>query len=114
MGSWNIRWDNYQGNAVINYADKKVRIIEHKNFEPYNKEIQERRKTIISYEYSEEWDDTKEGYYPVNDEKNSKLYEKYKELGDKEKNIIFGRRLLSTKYFDMKDIIEEIFKLFKI
>ena len=119
-----VRWDNeildvdnYQGNAVINYADKKVpytRVIEHKHFEPYNKEIQEKKKTIISYEYSEEWDDTKEGYYPVNDEKNSKLYKKYKELADNEKNVIFGGRLAQYKYFDMKDIIEDVFKLFKI
>ena len=119
-----VRWDNeildvdnYQGNAVINYADKKVpytRVIEHKHFEPYNKEIQERKKTVISYEYSEEWDDTKEGYYPINDEKNSKLYEKYKELADKEKSVIFGGRLAQYKYFDMKDIIEDVFKLFKI
>ena len=119
-----VRWDNeildvdnYQGNAVINYAGKKVpytRVIEHKHFEPYNKEIQERKKTVISYEYSEEWDDTKEGYYPINDEKNSKLYEKYKELADKEKNVIFGGRLAQYKYFDMKDIIEDVFKLFKI
>ena len=80
-----VRWDNevmdvdnYQGNAVINYADQEVpytRVIEHKHFEPYNKEIQEKKKTVVSYEYSEEWDETKEGYYPVNDEKNSKLYQ---------------------------------------
>ena len=92
-----VRWDNeiidnsnYQGNAVINYADKEVpytRVIEHKHFEPYNKEIQEKKKTVISYEYSEEWDETKEGYYPVNDEKNSKLYQRYKELADLEKML---------------------------
>ena len=119
-----VRWDNeikdtdnYQGNAVINYASKNVpytRVIEHKHFEPYNKEIQEKKKTVISYEYSEEWDDTKEGYYPVNDEKNSQLYKKYKELADKEKNVIFGGRLAQYKYFDMKDIIEDVFKQFNI
>ena len=119
-----VRWDNeikdtdnYQGNAVINYASKDVpytRVIEHKHFEPYNKEIQEKKKTVISYEYSEEWDDTKEGYYPVNDEKNSELYKKYKELADKEKNVIFGGRLGQYKYFDMKDIIEDVFKQFNI
>ena len=119
-----VRWDNeildvdnYQGNAVINYADKKVpytRVIEHKHFDPYNKEIQERKKTVISYEYSEEWDDTKEGYYPVNDEKNSKLYKKYKKLADKEKHVIFGGRLAQYRYFDMKDIIEDVFKQFNI
>ena len=117
-----VRWDNeikdtdnYQGNAVINYASKDVpytRVIEHKHFEPYNKEVQEMKKTVVSYEYSEEWDDTKEGYYPVNDQKNSELYKKYKALADNEKNVIFGGRLAQYKYFDMKDIIEDVFKQF--
>ena len=119
-----VRWDNeikdtknYQGNAVINYASRDVpytRVIEHKHFEPYNKEVQELPKTVVSYEFSEEWDDTKEGYYPVNDEKNSELYKKYKELADNEKNVIFGGRLAQYKYFDMKDIIEDVFKQFNI
>ena len=119
-----VRWDNeikdtdnYQGNAVINYASKDVpytRVIEHKHFEPYNKEVQEMKKTVVSYEYSEEWDDTKEGYYPVNDQKNSELYKKYKALADNEKNVIFGGRLAQYKYFDMKDIIEDVFKQFNI
>ena len=119
-----VRWDNevmdvdnYQGNAVINYADQEVpytRVIEHKHFEPYNKEIQEKKKTVVSYEYSEEWDETKEGYYPVNDEKNSKLYQNYKALADQEKNVIFGGRLAQYKYFDMKDIIEDVFKQFNM
>ena len=119
-----VRWDNeildidnYQGNAVINHADKEVpytRVIEHKHFEPYNKEIQEKKKTVISYEYSEEWDDTKEGYYPVNDEKNSNLYKTYKLLADQENNVIFGGRLAQYKYFDMKDIIEDVFKHFNM
>ena len=119
-----VRWDNeikdtdnYQGNAVINYASKDMpytRVIEHKHFEPYNKEVQEMKKTVVSYEYSEEWDDTKEGYYPVNDQKNSELYKKYKALADNEKNVIFGGRLAQYKYFDMKDIIEDVFKQFNI
>ena len=119
-----VRWnneimetDNYQGNAVINYPDNDVpytRVIEHKHFEPYNKEVQAKKKTVVSYEYSEEWDETKEGYYPVNDEKNSKLYQKYKALADKEKNVIFGGRLAQYRYFDMKDIIEDVFKQFNI
>ena len=119
-----VRWeneikdtDNYQGNAVINYASKDVpytRVIEHKHFEPYNKEVQEMKKTVVSYEYSEEWDDTKEGYYPVNDQKNSELYKKHKALADNEKNVIFGGRLAQYKYFDMKDIIEDVFKQFNI
>ena len=115
-----VRWDNeikdtdnYQGNAVINYASKAVpytRVIEHKHFEPYNKEIQEKKKTVVSYEYSEEWDENKEGYYPVNDEKNNELYKKYKELADKETNVLFGGRLAEYRYYDMKDIIENVFK----
>ena len=119
-----VRWKNevknvanFQGNAVINYPDPDVpytRVIEHKHFEPYNKEIQEKKKTVISYEYSEEWDDTKESYYPINDEKNNNMYMKYKELADKEKNVIFGGRLAQYKYFDMKDIIEDVFKKFNM
>ena len=119
-----VRWDNevmdvdnYQGNAVINYADQEVpytRVIEHKHFEPYNKELQEKKKTVVSKEFSEEWDETKEGYYPVNDEKNSKLYQNYKALADQEKNVIFGGRLAQYKYFDMKDIIEDVFKQFNM
>ena len=119
-----VRWDNeiidsenYQGNAVINYPDKEfpyTRVIEHKHFEPYNKEVQEKKKTIVSYEFSEEWDETKEGYYPVNDEKNSKLYQSYKSLAENEKNVIFGGRLAQYKYFDMKDIIEDVFKQFNL
>jgi UDP-galactopyranose mutase len=108
---------NFQGNAVINYPDPDVpytRVIEHKHFEPYNKEIQEKKKTVISYEYSEEWDETKESYYPINDEKNNNMYMKYKELADQEKNVIFGGRLAQYKYFDMKDIIEDVFKKFNM
>ena len=117
-----VRWEtevkdvaNFQGAAVINQPDKDVpytRIIEHKHFEPYNKELQEMKKTVISKEFSEEWDETKEGYYPVNDEKNNKLYQQYKEMADKETNVIFGGRLAEYKYYDMKDIIEEVFRQF--
>ena len=115
-----VRWDNeikemanFQGAAVINQPDKNVpytRVIEHKHFEPHNKEVQEMKKTVVSKEYSEEWDETKEGYYPVNDEKNNNLYQKYKELADKETNVIFGGRLAEYRYYDMKDVIEAVFK----
>ena len=115
-----VRWENevkdienYQGEAIINYPSKNVpftRIIEHKHFEPHNKELQEKKKTIISKEFSEEWDETKEGYYPVNDEKNNNLYKQYKELANKEYNVLFGGRLAEYKYYDMKDIIEAVFK----
>ena len=115
-----VRWDtevkdvaNFQGAAVINQPDKNVpytRVIEHKHFEPYNKELQAKPKTVVSKEFSEEWDETKEGYYPVNDEENNNLYKQYKELADKETNVLFGGRLAEYRYYDMKDIIENVFK----
>lgn len=100
---------NYQGNAVINYTEKEVpytRIIEHKHFEMFGAEIDNCPKTVISKEYSTEWKDGMEPYYPVNDEKNNALYEKYKELAQKEKNVIFGGRLAQYKYYDMAPIVE--------
>ena len=116
-----VRWDtevkdvaNFQGAAVINQPDKNVpftRVIEHKHFETYNKELQEKQKTVVNKEFSEEWDETKEGYYPVNDEKNNNLYKQYKELAEKEKNAIFRGRLAEYRYYDMKDIIENVFKV---
>lgn len=104
---------NYQGNAVINYTEKEVpytRIIEHKHFEMFGMEIENYQKTVISKEYSTEWKDGMEPYYPVNDEKNNLLYKKYKELADKETNVIFGGRLAEYKYYDMAPIIEKVIK----
>ena len=114
--------DNYQGNAVINYTDKEVpytRVIEHKHFEQgkeLGNEITEGPsvgKTIISREYSDKWDSTKEPYYPINNERNNTLYEKYKALADKDSNIIFGGRLGQYKYYDMDKVIEEALKCVK-
>ena len=105
---------NYQGNAVVNYTDKEVpytRIIEHKHFEMFGSEIDNCPRTVISKEYSTEWKDGMEPYYPVNDKKNSDLYALYKELADKTENVIFGGRLAEYKYYDMAPIIEKIFKL---
>lgn len=105
---------NYQGNAVINYTEKDIpytRIIEHKHFEMFGLDVDKIPVTIISKEYSTEWRDGMEPYYPVNDEKNSNLYAKYKELADKEKNVIFGGRLAEYKYYDMAPIIEKVLKL---
>jgi UDP-galactopyranose mutase len=105
---------NYQGNAVINYTEKEIpytRIIEHKHFEMFGEEIDKCKKTIISKEYSTEWKDGMEPYYPVNDQKNSLLYSQYKELADKEENVIFGGRLAEYKYYDMAPIIEKVLKL---
>jgi len=101
---------NFQGNAAVNYTDSETpwtRIIEHKWFE-FGKDENgnELPKTVISKEYSSEWKKGDEPYYPVNDEKNSILYSKYKELADNEENVIFGGRLGEYKYYDMDQVIE--------
>lgn len=100
---------NFQGNAAVNYTDRETpwtRIIEHKWFEFGRDENgNELPKTIISKEYSSEWKPGDEPYYPVNDEKNSKLYAAYKELADKESKVIFGGRLGEYKYYDMDAVI---------
>ena len=101
---------NFQGNAAVNYTDKETpwtRIIEHKWFEfGKDEEGNDIPKTVISREYSSEWKVGDEPYYPVNDEKNSNLYKKYKELALQEKNVIFGGRLGEYKYYDMDKTIE--------
>ena len=97
---------NYQGNAVVNYTEREIpytRIIEHKHFE-----FGKQEKTVITKEYPSEWKEGDEPYYPVNDEKNNRLYEKYKELAEKEKNVIFGGRLGEYKYYDMDKVIEKV------
>lgn len=104
---------NYQGNAVVNYTEREVpytRVIEHKHFEMFGAEIDKCPKTVISKEYSIEWTDGMEPYYPVNDDRNTKLYQKYKELADKEDNVIFGGRLAEYKYYDMAPIVERVLK----
>ena len=100
---------NYQGNAVVNYTEREVpytRVIEHKHFEMFGQEVCNNSKTVISKEYSTEWKPGMEPYYPVNDKQNTELYAKYKELADKEQNVIFGGRLAEYKYYDMDDVIE--------
>ena len=95
---------DYQGNSVVNYTDKETsftRIIEHKHFE-YGKQP----KTIISREYSSEWKPGDEPYYPVNDERNSDLYNQYLELSKEYPDVIFGGRLGEYKYYDMDKVIE--------
>ena len=94
---------NFQGNAVVNYTDAETpytRIIEHKFFEFGTQE-----KTVISREYSSEWKKGDEPYYPVNDDKNGKLYQEYKQLADNEGNVIFGGRLGEYKYYDMDAVV---------
>lgn len=106
---------NYQGNAVVNYTEREVpytRVIEHKHFEMFGAEVYDNPKTVISKEYSTEWKDGMEPYYPVNDKQNSELYAQYKALADKEENVIFGGRLAEYKYYDMAPIIEKVIKYY--
>ena len=103
--------ENYQGNAVVNYNEREVpytRIIEHKHFE-----FGTQPKTIITKEYPQEWDDSKEPYYPINDKKNGDLFSKYKTLSKKESNVIFGGRLAEYKYYDMHQVIGSALKTVK-
>ncbi len=106
--------DNYQGNAVVNYTDAETpftRIIEHKHFEMFGPAIAECPDTIISREYSKEWQPGDEPYYPVNDDKNSALYAQYKALADSQTKVIFGGRLAEYKYYDMHKVIERAFEV---
>ena len=96
--------DNYQGNAVINYTEREIpytRIIEHKHFE-----FGAGEGTVITREYPVDWKPGDEPYYPINDEKNNSLYEEYKKLASKEKNVLFGGRLGQYRYYDMDKVIE--------
>ncbi|MBR1982628.1 MAG: UDP-galactopyranose mutase [Akkermansia sp.] len=106
---------NYQGNALVNYTEAHVpytRIIEHKHFESFGDEVYANPVTVISREYSTEWKEGSEPFYPVNDARNNALYLQYKELADKEKNVIFGGRLAEYKYYDMAPVIERVLGLF--
>ncbi|MEN9876221.1 MAG: UDP-galactopyranose mutase [Bacteroidota bacterium] len=99
---------NFQGNAVINYTESEIpytRIIEHKHFE-----FGTQKKTVITYEYPDEWSLGKESYYPVNDEKNNAIYSQYNKLSEKDTNVIFGGRLAEYKYYDMHQIIGSALK----
>ena len=111
-----IDCSNYQGNAVVNYTEREVpytRVIEHKHFEMFGAEVYETPKTVISKEYSTEWKDGMEPYYPVNDKENSELYAQYKNLADQEEDVIFGGRLAEYKYYDMAPITEKALAMFK-
>ena len=102
---------NHQGNAVVNYTEADVpytRIIEHKHFESFGPAVYANPKTVVSREYSTEWQDGMEPYYPVNDEKNSRLAGLYRELAATMRNIVFGGRLAEYKYYDMAPIIEQV------
>ncbi len=102
---------NYQGNAVMNFTDAEVpytRIIEHKHFETFGDDVYKCPKTVISREYSTEWKDGMEPYYSVNDDKNMLLYQRYKDLADRNLNLILGGHLAEYKYYDMAPIMEKV------
>ncbi|MBD5342017.1 MAG: UDP-galactopyranose mutase [Bacteroides sp.] len=99
---------NYQGNAVVNYTDSSTpftRIIEHKHFECFGNDVYANPRTIISREYSKEWNPGDEPYYPVNNERNSAIYEKYKALAEGDEKVIFCGRLAEYRYYDMHQVI---------
>ena len=105
---------NYQGNAVVNYTSHEepyTRIIEHKHFEMFGQEVYDCPFTVISEEYSTEYGEGMEPYYPVNDERNNTLADAYRELAEKEDNVIFGGRLAEYKYYDMAPVIERVLNM---
>jgi UDP-galactopyranose mutase len=111
-----INKSNYQGNAVVNYTEAEVpftRVIEHKHFESFGQAVYDNPKTVVSREYSTEWKEGMEPYYPVNDEQNNEMAEKYRALAAQEKNVIFGGRLAEYKYYDMAPVVEKVLALFE-
>lgn len=105
---------NYQGNAVVNYTSHNepyTRVIEHKHFEMFGQEVYDFPKTVISEEYSTEYKEGMEPYYPVNDERNNSLAEEYRKLAEQEEGVIFGGRLAQYKYYDMAPVIEQVLGL---
>lgn len=107
---------NYQGNAVVNYTDANVaytRIIEHKHFEMFGEDIVKCPRTVISKEYSNEWHNGIEPYYPINDERNNRLLEEYKMLAKQRPDVIFGGRLAEYRYYDMAPTIEQAMSTFR-
>ena len=106
---------NYQGNAVINYTDAETpwtRIIEHKHFEMFGDAVYQVPRTVVSREYSTEWQAGMEPYYPVNDKRNDSIAQQYRDLAAQEKGVIFGGRLAEYKYYDMAPIIERVLTAF--
>ena len=105
---------NYQGNAVVNYTEREVpytRVIEHKHFEMFGTDVDNCPKTVISREYSSEWTEGSEPYYPVNDRRNTELYKQYERLASQEASVIFGGRLAEYKYYDMHQIVEKVLNI---
>ena len=107
---------NYQGNAVVNYTEASVpytRIIEHKHFDMFGQAVYDVPRTVISKEYSTEWQPGMEPYYPVNDEQNNRLAEQYRALAAQMPNVIFGGRLAEYKYYDMAPVVEKVLNYWK-
>lgn len=107
---------NFQGNAVVNYTSHEkpyTRVIEHKHFEMFGQEVYDCPKSVVSEEYSIEYKDGMEPYYPVNDERNNQLADQYHKLAANEDNVVFGGRLAQYKYYDMAPVIEQVMKLWK-
>lgn len=105
---------NFQGNAVVNYTSSKVpytRIIEHKHFETFGAAVYDNPWTVVSIEYSTEWRDGMEPFYPVNDIRNQSIYEQYRALASKESRIIFGGRLAEYKYYDMAPLVRKVISI---
>lgn len=105
---------NYQGNAVVNYTSRNepyTRVIEHKHFEMFGQEVYDCPKTVVSEEYSTEYKEGMEPYYPVNDDRNNALAAEYRKLAEKEAGVFFGGRLGQYKYYDMAPVIEQVLKL---
>lgn len=105
---------NYQANAVVNYTSHNepyTRIIEHKHFEMFGQAVYDCPKTVVSEEYSTEYRDGMEPYYPINDKRNNTLAEEYRKLASAEKDVIFGGRLAQYKYYDMAPVIEQVLSL---
>lgn len=105
---------NYQGNAVVNYTSHNepyTRVIEHKHFEMFGQEVYDCPKTVVSEEYSTEYKEGMEPYYPVNDDRNNALAEEYRKLAEQEEGVIFGGRLGQYKYYDMAPMIEQVLSL---
>jgi len=105
---------NYQGNAVVNYTSHDVpytRVIEHKHFEMFGEHVYECPKTVVSEEYSTEYNEGMEPYYPVNDEKNNSLAAEYRKLAAQEQDVIFGGRLAQYRYYDMAPIVGQVLEM---
>lgn len=105
---------NYQGNAVVNYTSHQepyTRVIEHKHFEMFGQDVYDSPRTVVSEEYSTEYKDGMEPYYPVNDERNNALADQYRQLAAQETDVIFGGRLAEYKYYDMAPIVEKVLEM---